>query len=126
MYPAFLSMAVGLLILSQAQSGVALLLAAACIGFGYGNASTFAQAIAVKESPPHRVGLATSTFYNAMNAALGIGPYLHGLIIPFSGYRGLYVILAVAMLICAFVYFVVHGKRARYSSGIDHMSKGAG
>jgi MFS family permease len=63
MYPAFILFAIGLLVLSQIHQGFMLLLAGALIGLGYGTFMPKAQAISVKVSPPHRVGLAIATFF---------------------------------------------------------------
>ena len=63
------------------------------------------QAIAIKESPRHRVGLATSTFYVFMDSGVGVGPLLLGFIIPIVGFRGLYFTLAV--IVFASIFFVL-------------------
>src|SRR5690606_25688572 len=60
MYPAFAVFAVGLFLLSRADSGADLLISAALIGLGFGNMQSTTQAVAVKLTPPHRMGLATS------------------------------------------------------------------
>ena len=59
MYPALILFVIGLVTLSQANQGFTLLLAGALIGLGFGTMNSCCQAIAVKESPRHRVGLAT-------------------------------------------------------------------
>ena len=62
MYPAILSFAIGMVLLSQAHHGLTLLLSAVFVGLGYGTTQSSAQALAIKRSPAHRIGLATSTF----------------------------------------------------------------
>ncbi|MBE6185410.1 MFS transporter [Heyndrickxia ginsengihumi] len=111
MYPAFLLFAIGLLILSQANQGYAILLAGVFVGLGYGTYSSSGQAIAIKVSPSHRMGLATSTFFIFLDAGVGIGPFLLGLLVPFSGYRGLYVTMAAVIFVCAFLYYFVYGRK---------------
>jgi len=112
MYPSFLLFAAGLVVLSQAQQGFFLLAAAALVGFGYGTFLSSAQAIAIKVSPRHRVGLATSTFFSFIDGGVGIGPFLLGFIIPVIGLRGLYASMAVLVLVCIFLYYLLHGRRA--------------
>lgn len=68
MYPAFILFAAGLFLLSTAETGLSLLLAGVLIGLGFGNMQSTTQAIAVKVTPPYRVGLATSTYYIALDA----------------------------------------------------------
>ncbi|MDN7242431.1 MFS transporter [Planococcus sp. N028] len=111
MYPAFLALAAGLLLLSTVNTGVTLLLSAALIGLGFGNMQSCTQAIAVKLTPPHRMGLATSTFFIFLDAGIGFGPYILGLIIPSTGYREMYVILSVFALATAVLYYFLHGKK---------------
>ncbi len=111
MYPAFILFGAGLLLLSTAGNSVVLLLAGVLIGFGFGNMQSTTQAIAVKVTPPHRIGLATSTYYISLDAGLGFGPSLLGLIIPFTGYRNLYIILGVLVLATTILYYFMHGKK---------------
>ncbi|SDN67664.1 MFS transporter [Bacillus sp. OK048] len=111
MYPALLLFVIGLVTLSQAHQGFTFLLAGALIGLGFGTMSSCCQAIAIKESPRHRVGLATSTFYVFMDSGVGIGPFLVGFMIPIVGFRGLYLTLAVVVFASIFLYFVLHGKK---------------
>lgn len=111
MYPCFVLFGLGLLLLSTAHSNFVLLAAGAIIGIGYGNLSSSAQAIAVKVTPSHRMGLATSTFFIAMDGGLGIGPYLLGFIIPLIGYGKLYVSLGIFIFITLALYFLLHGRK---------------
>lgn len=112
MYPVFLVFAAGLFILSQAQQGISLLMASAFIGLGYGTFLSCGQAIAVKVSPSHRMGLANSTYYILLDTGIGVGPFLLGFLIPVMGFRGLYIAMAVVVLICSFLYHFLHGRRA--------------
>lgn len=112
MYPAILTLMVGIFLLSQAQHGYVLLLAGALMGIGLGAVHASCQTIAVKLTPPHRMGLATSTFYLVLDAGIGIGPFVLGLIIPYSGYRTVYAGAAVVVLACMYLYYAFHGKKA--------------
>ena len=118
MYPALILFVIGLVTLSQAHHGFTLLLAGALIGLGFGTMSSCCQAIAIKESPRHRVGLATSTFFVFMDSGVGIGPFLLGFIIPIVGFRGLYLTLAVVVFASIFLYYVLHGKKKRTENNI--------
>jgi len=110
MYPAFILYAGGLLLLSTAGSGTILLLSGVLIGLGFGNMQSSTQAIAIKKTPPHRMGLATSTFFIFLDAGLGFGPYVLGFIIPLTGYSHLYVILGLLVMATAILYHFMHGK----------------
>lgn len=110
-YPALVLFAVGMLLLSQAHSSFIFLLAAAFIGLGYGNFQSTTQALAIKVTPPHRMGLANSTYFIFLDLGLGLGPFLLGYLVPVIGYRGLYLSLVALIVIGIFVYYVLHGKR---------------
>jgi len=111
MYPAFAFFGGGLLLLSMTEMSIPLLLSGVLMGLGYGNMQSTTQAVAVKVSEPHRVGLATSTYFIALDAGLGFGPYILGLMIPLTGYRGLYGIMGVMVLATTILYYFMHGKR---------------
>jgi MFS family permease len=111
MYPGFIALAAGLFLLSSVNASITLLISGVLIGLGFGNMQSSTQAVAVKVTPPHRMGLATSTFFIFLDAGLGFGPYLLGFIIPLTGYRTLYVILGVVVLATIVLYYFLHGKK---------------
>ncbi|WP_349729854.1 MFS transporter [Peribacillus frigoritolerans] len=113
MYPAFMLFGIGLLLLSITTNSFTLLAAGFLIGLGFGNMQSSSQAIAVKLTPPHRMGMATSTFFIMLDAGLGFGPYILGFIIPVTGYSTLYVILGVVVIATSVLYYFLHGKKER-------------
>ncbi|MGE6612890.1 MFS transporter [Peribacillus sp. NPDC076916] len=113
MYPAFILFGIGLLLLSITTNSFTLLAAGFLIGLGFGNMQSSSQAIAVKLTPPHRMGMATSTFFIMLDAGLGFGPYILGFIIPVTGYSTLYVILGVVVIATSVLYYFLHGKKER-------------
>ena len=112
MYPAFIIFAVSLAVFSQARVGYVLLLAAAVMGLGFGALQSSGQAITVKITPPHRMGLATSTRFMFLDMGSGVGPLLWGIVIPFTGYRGMYVAVAIVAAGCLLLYYALYGRRA--------------
>jgi MFS family permease len=113
MYPAFLIFMIGMALLSQAHHGVTLLLAGAFLGFGLGVIQSCGLAIAVKATPRERLGLANSTFYIFLDGGVGIGPFVLGLFIPFTGYRGMYIGMAIVVAVCLLLYYLLHGRTAK-------------
>ncbi|PKN68621.1 MAG: MFS transporter [Deltaproteobacteria bacterium HGW-Deltaproteobacteria-12] len=111
-YPCLFIFAVGMLLFSQASQGITLLSAGALIGLGYGNFISCAQAISIKDVLPHRLGLATATFFIFVDLGFGAGPYLLGFLIPFTGYRGLYLIMAILILATIPLYYFLYGRKA--------------
>lgn len=111
MYPAFVLLALGLYLLSTATSSLTFLIAASLIGFGFGNMQSCTQAIAVKLTPMHRMGMATSTFFIFLDAGLGFGPYLLGIMLGFLTYAEMYFVLSIVALSAVLLYFFVYGKK---------------
>ncbi|ATY86775.1 MFS transporter [Lactococcus lactis] len=113
MYPTYLFFALGLLLIGFAHSGWMLLLAAIFIGLGYGSFSPFGQAIAIRNSEAHRLGITTSTFFGFMDMGVGFGPFILGMFMPLLGYRNLYFASAILALLIAVIYHFVHGGHAK-------------
>ncbi|MBQ0141107.1 MAG: MFS transporter [Kurthia sp.] len=112
-YPALFLFAVGLVCLSQSYNNPMLLIASALIALGFGNMLSCSQAVVVNKAPRHRMGLATSTFYIAMDAGIGVGPIIIGFILPFFGYRGMYMTMAIVVFLTIGLYYFVHGRHAK-------------
>jgi MFS family permease len=110
-YPCLFIFAVGMVLLGCANHGITLLLAAAVIGLGYGNFLSCGQAISIKGVPPDRLGLATATYYIFLDVGFGIGPYLFGSMVPFTGYRGLYLVMAMVTLVTIVLYYLLYRNR---------------
>ncbi|WP_458414644.1 MFS transporter [Schinkia sp. CFF1] len=117
MYPAFIVFAIGLYVLSAAHHGLALLLAGALVGLGYGTFSASAQALSIKVSPKDRMGLATSTYFIFLDAGIGFGPFLLGLLVPTIGYRGMYMGMSIVLFVCFILYFFLHGRKDKKMTG---------
>lgn len=109
-YPTLVSFAVGMLLLSQAHLGSTLLFAGVFISLGYGNFFSIAQTISIKNSQPHRLGLATATFFIFLDLGLGLGPYFLGLFISFLGYRNLYLTMVAVILTSILLYHFLQGR----------------
>ena len=112
MYPAFIIMAIALVLLSQVQSSFMLLLCAGLLGFGYGNIQSVCQTVAVKSASIDRMGFATSTFFIFLDAGLGFGPYFIGQALDYIDYSQLYFYSAMCVLVCIVIYYLLHGRKA--------------
>lgn len=113
MYPCFIVFAVAMLLFSQATAGWMLLLAAALMGIGYGNFNSIAQTIAVKSTEPHRFGLATSTYFILYDLGLGIGPFVLGMIEPYTTYSVIFMAMSPIIFICLPLYYVLVGRKQK-------------
>ncbi|WP_425917510.1 MFS transporter [Acinetobacter sp. TSRC1-2] len=112
MYPAFIIMAIAMILLSQVQSSFMLLVCAGLLGFGYGNIQSVCQTVAVKSASIERMGFATSTFFIFLDAGLGFGPYFIGHALDYIDYSQLYFYSAMCVLVCIVVYYLLHGRKA--------------
>ena len=112
MYMAIAGFAIGLAVFSQARNSWMLLLAAVINGIGFGALQSSGQTIAVKSAPPHRMGLATSTFFLFADIGVGVGPLLAGVIIASIGYRGAFGVLTGVVAGCVLLYYALHGRQA--------------
>lgn len=113
MYPSLLLFSIGLFCYSQATVVWMLLGAAAMISTGFGNFNSGAQTLAVKDVAPHRLGIATATYFIFMDIGSGIGPYLLGFIIEHIGYRTLYLVASCIGVLCIPIYYYFYGRREK-------------
>ncbi|MGN7476960.1 MFS transporter [Solibacillus silvestris] len=112
-YPCLVIFALGMLLFSQASAGWMLLVAAALIGFGYGNFNSIAQTIAVKVTEPHRFGLATSTYFILYDLGLGVGPFILGMVEPYTTYRTIFVSMIPLIVISIPLYYFLVGRKGK-------------
>lgn len=112
-YPCFPTLAIGMFIISQANSSQILLLAGVFTGLGFGNFISTAQVIAIKNAVPQRMGIATATFFIFAELGLGLGPSVLGVLVPLIGYRGLYLSMVFVIIACTVLYHFLQGKKEK-------------
>ncbi len=118
-YPCLVIFAIGMYAFSSATSSVVFLLAAACIGIGYGNFNSVAQAIAIKVTPNERLGLATSTYFILYDLGLGAGPYFLGFFVPTMGYSAIFFAMVFVILLSIILYYFLYGKYENNKNFVD-------
>jgi MFS family permease len=74
-------------------------------GLGFGFCGTTLQAIAVRRAPPHRWGAATGTFYAAFDMGYGLGGIVWGFVAEATGYRIMYFITLIPLLLAGTLYY---------------------
>jgi len=120
MYPCLLIFMLAMFLLSRTSHGLTLLLVGALVGIGYGNFLSCAQAIALKLVPSTRFGLATATFFIFIDLGIGVGPYLLGALVPCTGYRGLYLMMAGVIMATVILYYFLMGRKAEVKQPQNH------
>jgi len=114
-YPGIALFAIGLFLLSQAQTGLGYLGSAAVIGLGYGALSSF-QALAVRSVASERKGYATSTWYFFIDAGIATGSLLLGMVAGRSDYQTAYLVSSLAAAFMVPLFFLVHHRPAMLQS----------
>lgn len=110
MYPSYLFLTLGLVVLGFTSSSWMLLLAGAFIGLGYGTFMSNGQAICLKKVDSHRIGIALSTYFIGLDLGLGVGPYVMGELRSLLSFSGLYLFSAVIPVVCAILYKLFYKK----------------
>lgn len=113
MYPSFIFLAAGLLLLSVTTSGWMLLVSGGLIGLGYGTFMSNGQAICLKASPnSHRIGIALSTYFIGLDLGLGVGPYVLGELRSLLSFQGLYFVAGLIPVVCTVLYALFYQSKA--------------
>ena len=110
LYPCFVSLALGIFLLSIAHSTWLVLLSAVFVGLGYGTFMSNGQAVTVKIVPVHRIGVATSTYFIALDMGLGFGPYILGAVKEVVGYTSMFHVTVVVALLALVAYYLLYGR----------------
>ena len=117
MYPSFIFLTIGLLLLSFTTTSWMLLLSGAFIGLGYGTFMSNGQAICLKKVSGHRIGIALSTYFVGLDLGLGVGPYVLGELRSYLSFQGMYVMASLLPVICIILYALFYRKTPVKLSG---------
>lgn len=118
LYPCYISLAVGLFLLSITHTSIVLLLAGVFVGLGYGTFMSNGQAVCIKLTPSHRVSVALSTYFVALDLGLGVGPYVLGTLRSFMEFPQLYEVAGCVATVCFVLYFLFYGRKAGNSAKV--------
>lgn len=113
-YPLFGIIMAAFIILACSYSTPLFLLSSILFGIGLGNFQSIGQAVSLSLVTPRRYAQATSTFFIFMDLGIGLGSYIFGFIIPLGGYAGMFATLSATVALAAILYFLLHGRHARY------------
>lgn len=111
MLPSLILFIICLLFLANALHPSMILLAAIFCALGYGNATSSAQSLAIKLAPANKVGLASTTFFIALDLGIGISPYCLGKLEPILGYANLFNICIVLVVLSVILYYLFIMKK---------------
>lgn len=112
MYPSYLFLTAGLILLSITDSSWMLLLSGGLIGLGYGTFMSNGQAVALKQVVSnHRIGVALSTYFIGLDLGLGVGPFVLGELRSLFSFQEVYLIAAILPIVCLVLYMVSLRKK---------------
>ena len=83
------------------------------IGYGISIVYSICQTMVINETPAHRYGVATSTFAAIVDLGSGLGPMVLGVILPSTGYTGMYIMCALIGVISLLMYIGFGRKHGR-------------
>ena len=116
MYPSYLFLTIGLIVLGFSSNNLTLLLSGAIIGFGYGTFMSNGQAISLKLVSEDRIGISLSTYFIGLDLGVGVGPYIMGIIKFNTSYRNLYVLASILPILCMLLYLLAHSRDSHKKS----------
>lgn len=112
-YPLIVCFAAGLGVLSLWPAPGGFVIAAILCALGFGALMTSLQSVAISIVSREEVGTATSTFFLMLDAGVGVGPILLGVLLSATGYSGMYLVLSGVMVVSLGYYWLVHGRASR-------------
>lgn len=110
-YPCLALFTIAMLLLAIWPTSWSVLVSGVLAGVGFGGIIPSTQTIAVHLSNRHRIGIAMSTFFLLFDFGNGVGPVILGLILPLTGFRGMYLAMAVLVVITGIYYAFCHGRK---------------
>ncbi|MDR0888767.1 MAG: MFS transporter [Coriobacteriales bacterium] len=115
-YLALAVLTVGFVVFSQMSNPVMLIVSAIIIGLGVGTTQAATLAEVTRITPPERSGVANTTYYLFSDIGYSGGPIIIGFLIPFLGYRGMYLAMAgVTVVNMLFFTWYLHSQKRKAS-----------
>ncbi|EAA3132285.1 TPA: MFS transporter [Salmonella enterica] len=110
-FPCLLAFTIGLVALGYTNGSIMMIISGGLIGIGYGSVTPVFQTQIISSVEPHKIGVANSLFFNAMDAGMAIGAFIMGMMVESVGYRMIYVAGAVLVILAGALYAVQMKKR---------------
>lgn len=104
--PAYVSVGIGLIVISVAGSLAPVIIAAVLIAMGQGAGNPGLQSECLKVMPEDCSGIAASTYYIGLDIGQGFGPMAAGLIVRGSSYGNMYRTFGILMMICGCLFLL--------------------
>lgn len=125
LYPCYIFLAAGLFLLEMTGAAWQLLLAGVFVGLGYGTFMSNGQAVCIKLTPAHRISVALSTYFVALDLGIGVGPYVLGSLHHILTFPQLYAVAGAIALVCFFLYYALYGRNAKANAVVEERAEEA-
>lgn len=109
-YSAIVIFIIGMIVLSDVHDPIGFLTAGLVIGLGYGSLHPSFQAMAVQACIDQRKGMATATYFLFFDIGIGLGSYVLGWIVLYTGYRTMFLISSAVMAINLLAYYLLYQR----------------
>jgi MFS family permease len=110
MYPGIILLIGAMLCLFGASSVPFFVIAALLFGVGYGAVQSCLQTMAVLHAPREQIGAANATFFTGLDAGIGFGSVLAGMVASAWGYSRMYLLFAFLLIVGGILYIFLLGK----------------
>lgn len=118
LYPGFVLFPLGLLLLGRVTEASGFFLAAAIAGCGFGALSPAFQTLSIQSALAERAGVATATYFLALDVSVGIASVVLSLLVGLGGYALMYNVSAAVLFLTALLYTM----RSRKVRRLPHAS----
>ncbi len=110
-YPGLILFFCGLIYLSFTHTTFGLIVSAVVIGAGFGALGPSFQTMAVQSVPLERAGVATATYFFALDVSVGLGSFFLGLLVKYIDYSGMYQFTAAVIVLTGIIFFMIFRKK---------------
>ncbi|RPJ94297.1 MFS transporter [Rummeliibacillus sp. TYF005] len=111
--PCILIFAIGMFILQLPLTGFLMIIAGILIGIGYGSVTPVFQSQIISSVERHRVGIANSVFFNAMDLGMAVGSFILGIVASNAGYSRMYLVAMGIIIVTFFIYIGITKEKRR-------------
>ncbi|MGX9132935.1 MFS transporter [Rummeliibacillus sp. JY-2-4R] len=105
--PCIIIFGIGMFVLQLPLTGFLMILAGILIGIGYGSVTPVFQAQIISSVEKHRVGIANSVFFNAMDLGMAVGAFALGIVAKNIGYSKMYLVALFVIVVTFLIYLLV-------------------
>jgi len=104
-YMGIFSLIISLIILAFIKTQPMFIASALLFGVGFGGMAPTMQAMAMRASPPHRRGSASSTYLCAFDMGMGLGGIISGYFVRWFGFAVMFKIVIIPLVLSFLLYF---------------------